>query len=90
MVIATCKAGHVLFRSWLRKNVETSRKQAESVQSIKEDIDKICQVLQESIGLADIRWDSVWGFSHFRGCIKSFYRLYTEHPDRVGSILKGV
>ncbi|XP_071089039.1 T-cell activation inhibitor, mitochondrial-like [Haliotis cracherodii] len=79
----------ISLRSWLLKNIEKSHSFLESVQSTKEDIDRLCSALQVSIGLSDIRWESVWGFSHFRGCVKSFYRLYTEHPERVGGILKG-
>ncbi|XP_067651884.1 T-cell activation inhibitor, mitochondrial-like [Haliotis asinina] len=79
----------ITLRSWLLKNIERSRSFLDSSQSTKEDINRICSALQGSIGLSNIRWESVWGFSHFRGCVKSFYRLYTEHPERVGGILKG-
>ncbi|XP_041375957.1 T-cell activation inhibitor, mitochondrial-like [Gigantopelta aegis] len=77
------------FRSWLRRNIDESRLRTTAVKDIQDDIIRICDSLTSSIGLADIRWDSVWWSAHFRGCLKGFYRMYKEHPDRIGAVLRG-
>lgn len=75
-------------RSWLRLNIARSRENVDAIHHIQEDIDRLCTTLHSSLGLREIRWDSVWGISHFRGCLKSFYRLYSEHPHVISSVLK--
>lgn len=70
-------------------NIEQSRRQVNSIHHVQEDIKRLCEVLHAALGLQEIRWDNVWGISHFRGCLKSFYRLYAEHPEVFDKALKG-
>uniref|UniRef100_A0A0B6ZRR3 DUF4460 domain-containing protein n=2 Tax=Arion vulgaris TaxID=1028688 RepID=A0A0B6ZRR3_9EUPU len=76
-------------RFWLKMNIEKSRKHEKSVKHIRDDVDKLLQKLQTDLGVEDIRFDSVWGFHHFRGCLKSFDRLYNDHPEFLQFALKG-
>lgn len=78
-----------LLRSWLQKNIQHSRKKAESVQHIKEDIERLLEKLKSDLGLGSIRCESVWGLHHFRGCLKSFDRMYGDHPEFLRAALKG-
>lgn len=76
-------------RGWLRQNMDKSRKHEESVHHIQQDITRLMHKLQADIGVGVIRFDSVWGFQHFRGCLKSFDRLYNDYPQFLKHILKG-
>ncbi|PVD21061.1 hypothetical protein C0Q70_19227 [Pomacea canaliculata] len=82
------QAPQLTLKSWLSLNIMHSRKQASSMQYVQEDINRLCDMLNAALSLQEIRWDSVWGVSHFRGCLKSFYRLYSEHPHFIKSVLK--
>uniref|UniRef100_A0A2C9M948 DUF4461 domain-containing protein n=1 Tax=Biomphalaria glabrata TaxID=6526 RepID=A0A2C9M948_BIOGL len=76
-------------RGWLQENIDKSRKLEESVRHIQDDIERLQDKLKKDIGIDSIRFDSVWGFHHFRGCLKSFDRLYTTHPKFLQHVLKG-
>ncbi|KAK6184689.1 hypothetical protein SNE40_007108 [Patella caerulea] len=79
----------VTLRSWLRKNIDNIRTLEESTTAVQDDINKLrCQLI-DHLELNDIRWESFWGFSHFRGCLKGFHQLYKEHPLQVKETLKG-
>ncbi|CAL1537562.1 unnamed protein product [Lymnaea stagnalis] len=76
-------------RGWLRLNIGKSRAQEESVRYIQNDIKRLLDKLQKDIGMHTIRFDSVWGFHHFRGSLKSFDRLNIAHPGFLKHVLKG-
>ncbi|XP_076470451.1 T-cell activation inhibitor, mitochondrial-like isoform X2 [Babylonia areolata] len=79
----------LMLRTWLQLNMAQSRQKREGVRGVEEDIGRLCELLHKALGLKEIRWDSVWGVAHFRGCLKSFLRLYAQHPKLVSSALKG-
>ena len=76
-------------RRWLQNNVSRSRQNEEAMHSVQEDIGRLCDMLHDALDLQGIRWDNVWGITHFRGCLKTFYRLYAQHPELISSVLKG-
>ncbi|XP_005112454.1 T-cell activation inhibitor, mitochondrial [Aplysia californica] len=82
------KAVALTLRSWLQLNIQRSRQHEESVRYIQDDIARLLDRLRRELCLKDIRFDSVWGFHHFRGCLKSFDRLYRDHPDFLKFVLK--
>lgn len=69
-------------------NIQRSRKHEESVRYIQDDVSRLLKKLQMDLGVEAIRFDSVWGFHHFRGCLKSFDRLCDSHPEFLQFILK--
>ncbi|CAG5114783.1 unnamed protein product [Candidula unifasciata] len=79
----------VSLRSWLQMNIERSRKYEKSVKFIQDDVARLLKKLQMDLGVEDIRFDSVWGCHHFRGCLTSFDRLFDNHPEFLQLILKG-
>lgn len=83
------KPAALTLRSWLRMNIQRSRKHEESVRYIQDDVSRLLKKLQMDLGVEAIRFDSVWGFHHFRGCLKSFDRLCDSHPEFLQFILKG-
>ena len=56
---------------------------------VQADISQLCDMLHRALRLQEIRWDSVWDVTHFRGCLKSFSRLYAQHPKVISSVLEG-
>ncbi|KAL8613914.1 hypothetical protein ACOMHN_032904 [Nucella lapillus] len=78
----------IMLRTWLQLNMAQSRQNMEAMHSVEEDIGRLCDMLHEALGLREIRWDNVWGITHFRGCLKSFYRLFAQHPKMISSALK--
>ncbi|XP_059145538.1 T-cell activation inhibitor, mitochondrial-like [Physella acuta] len=85
----THKPASLTLRGWLRLNIDKSRKHEESVRHIQQDITRLMLKLQADIGVGVIRFDSVWGFQHFRGCLKSFDRLNNDYPQFLKHVLKG-
>lgn len=75
-------------RSWLQLNIAQSRQKEYAIQHMQEDIAHLCAMLHDMLEVREIRWDSVWDISHFRGCLKSFFRLYTQHPHAFTRVLK--
>ncbi|RUS71198.1 hypothetical protein EGW08_021034, partial [Elysia chlorotica] len=76
-------------RSWLRKNIERARSHQEGVRYIQDDIARLLHKFQTDLGLKAIRFDSVWGIQHFRGCLMSFDRLFKIHTHFLKHVLKG-
>ncbi|KAK7115132.1 T-cell activation inhibitor, mitochondrial-like [Littorina saxatilis] len=79
----------LMLRTWLQLNIGRSREKVDAIHHVQEDIIQLSAMLHDALNVQEIRWDSVWGITHFRGCLKSFYRLYAEHPRTISSILKG-
>lgn len=77
------------YSNWLRLNIERAEKYHISNVPIKEEIDKICDNLKTQMGLADIRWESLWDYRHFRGCLRSFDRLYKQNSNDMNRLLRG-
>jgi len=75
-------------RSWLKQNGPQSRRNEESVRHIQTVITTLQSELQSELELREIRFANAWGFQHFRGCLKSFHRLYNNHPEFVKFVLK--
>lgn len=82
------KPQHTL-TSWLQKNGSKARKRVESCQNTQEEINRIIKELIDTYGLKDIQWASHWSISHYIGCLKSFSRLCSHHPDQIRKVLSG-
>jgi hypothetical protein len=75
-------------RNWLRKNYESALEKLAANRPLREEVDRLRQVISKQWKLTDIRWDCGWNVTHFRGCLQSFMSLAEQHPD-VMHFLKG-
>ncbi|GAB1597561.1 T-cell activation inhibitor, mitochondrial-like [Argonauta hians] len=73
---------------FLEKNNKEIEKLSLATLAVQEEIDRLSLVLKEKLKLHDLRWDSLWGNIHFRGCLRSFERLYAENSKKIETILK--
>ena len=85
---ANKKPAALTLRSWLKLNIKKAQGREEAVKHIREDIDLLMISLKKELSLKDIRFDSVWGYHHFRGCLKAFTRFYNTHPKFLKYVLK--
>ena len=96
LICATCRTWIMMIslicgtcRTWIQLNIGRSRQNVDAVHHVREDIVRLCDMLHDALSLREIRWDSVWGITHFRGCLKSFSRLYAQNPKVISTILEG-
>ncbi|GFO25346.1 T-cell activation inhibitor, mitochondrial-like protein [Plakobranchus ocellatus] len=76
-------------RGWLKMNIDRSRSHQAGMRYIQDDIARLLHKFQADLGLKAVRFDSAWGIQHFRGCLKSFDRLFQTHPQFLKYVLKG-
>lgn len=66
-------------KKWLNKNYESAIKQYEQNRPVREEIEKLRNLLCEQLGLSEFRWECGWNETHFRGCLLSFKALVDQH-----------
>lgn len=60
----------------------------DAFEPLRKDINKLKNDLLETFGIVRIDWDCSWNEQIFRGCLKSFNVLASQHPQIVQN-LKG-
>ncbi|XP_031624601.1 T-cell activation inhibitor, mitochondrial [Contarinia nasturtii] len=70
-------------KKWLDSNAKTASERAESVQTIREDVEKLEKELVSNLKLVGIEYDCAWNFEHIRGCLKSLDHLSKIHPNEM-------
>lgn len=79
----------ITLQKWLEKNVVKAQRLSVMTRAIQDDIDRLSSALKNKLKLRELRWASVWGNTHYRGCLRSFDRLYAENSHKIEKILKG-
>lgn len=71
----------VFFRAYLDKHVNEAHIKLEACRPIREEVNKLEEMLKTKLGLKDIIWDCGWNITHYRGCLLSFNNLAEHHPE---------
>ena len=66
---------------WVAKNVVKAQTKQLAQEPIRQEVQRLSHVIKESVGLADIQWDSRWGLPQFRACLRGFLRMYNVHEN---------
>lgn len=77
-----------VYRGWLEEHREIALENQEACKPIRIEVERLKAVLCNELELKDIKWDSGWNISHFRGALQSFQALLKDHPSAAFS-LKG-
>lgn len=76
------------FRYWLNENVHKALQKLRASQPLRNETERLCSELKDSLKLKDVLWNCGWGITHFRGCLQSFKGLLIQHPGDM-KILNG-
>lgn len=83
------KQANVLYdRRWLANNLTDVREKLGATQPIREEVDRLREVICQSLELKEVLWDCGWNIAHFRGCLQSFLALIKHHHSQMET-LKG-
>lgn len=69
------------FRFWLNENVHKALHKLRASQPLRDETERLCKELRETLKLKDVLWNCGWGITHFRGCLQSFKGLLMHHPE---------
>ncbi len=64
---------------WLRKNLPKAKQKQSAHEPIRQQVDRLKEVLLDDTLLADVQWDSRWGLSQFAACLRRFHQIYRDH-----------
>lgn len=67
------------FRKWLDANTQMAKERKESLQIVRDDLQKLEKWLKNNLKLNDIHYDCAWNVEHLRGCLKSLVHLHKMH-----------
>lgn len=73
---------------WLQKHASKAVAKRLLCQQIQQEIAVMEHKVISQIGLKDLIWKNDWGFIHCLASLKSFQRLFQEHPDITSHALK--
>ncbi|XP_033755924.1 T-cell activation inhibitor, mitochondrial-like isoform X2 [Pecten maximus] len=73
---------------WLQKNTNKAVAKRQLCQQIQQEIAVMEQEVISQIGLKKLVWKNDWGFIHCLASLKSFQRLFHEHPGITCHALK--
>ncbi|KFM78449.1 hypothetical protein X975_17265, partial [Stegodyphus mimosarum] len=68
-------------RFWLNDNVDKALHRLRACQPLRDETERLCKELKETLNLQDVLWNCGWGITHFRGCLQSFKGLTLQHPS---------
>lgn len=58
-----------------------AKERTETVQIVRDDLQKLEKELKKNLKLNDIHYDCAWNVEHLRGCLKSLVHLHKMHTD---------
>lgn len=71
------------FREWLDANTRTAKERTDSLQIVRDDLQKLEKWLKNNLKLNDIHYDCAWNVEHLRGCLKSLVHLHKMHTNEL-------
>ncbi|XP_053978970.1 T-cell activation inhibitor, mitochondrial isoform X2 [Hylaeus anthracinus] len=67
-------------KAYLEKHINEVHVKLEACRPIREEVQKLENVLCSELGLKNITWDCGWNIAHYRGCLLAFKALVEHHP----------
>lgn len=78
----------IFYSIWLKENVAKAQMRVSACNPVRQEIERLSNILVKGLELNEIVWDCGWGLSHLRGCLQSFYSLAQQFPLEI-NILRG-
>ncbi|XP_052817015.1 T-cell activation inhibitor, mitochondrial-like isoform X2 [Mya arenaria] len=74
---------------WLKENEERLRTYCEASRQTQEEIDALCERLVSRVGVESVRWENIWGNSHYIACLRTFNNLCDAQLARMRNTVGG-
>ncbi|KAL4233988.1 hypothetical protein ACF0H5_005643 [Mactra antiquata] len=87
-VVKSKPIGQKTLRKWLEENYERVKEYRADSELTQKDINTLCTKIVKQIGVKSVRWENVWGTSHYIACLRTFSNLCDSQPQRMRNTLQ--